>query len=91
MDLIRVTDELYNTLIDRCFYRSTGMLAFVLDTTPEELLESDWREYLEEESLEDFLEEYMKRLNSRVVHLEDEQEEEEPAQRGKWTEGHYNR
>ena len=51
MDLIRVTDELYNTLIDRSFLQKHGDLAFVLDTTPEELLESDWREYLEEESL----------------------------------------
>ena len=82
MELLRVTDELYNTLIDRSFLQKHGDLAFVLDTTTEELLESDWREFLEEESLEDFLEEYMKRLNSRIVHLEDEQEEKEEAQRG---------
>ena len=82
MDLIRVTDELYNAFIDRNFLKKHGDLAFVLDTTAEDLLESDWREYLEKESLEDFLEEYMKRLNSRIVHLEDEQEEEAQEQHG---------
>lgn len=83
MDLIRVTDALYNTLVDRSFLLKHGDLDFVLDTTPEDLMESDWREYLEEESLEDFLEEYLKRLNSRIVHLEEEQEEDdEQEQRG---------
>ena len=59
-ELIEAVDALYNTLLDQSFEKKHGALSEVLDTTLEDLQEFDWREYLEEESLEDFLEEYLK-------------------------------
>lgn len=82
MEIIRVTDWLYNTLMDKGFERKHGDLAYVLDTTLEDLQELDWKDFMEEESLEDFLDEYLKRLNSRVVSLEEEQDEEEKQKTG---------
>ena len=76
-ELIEAVDALYNTLLDQSFEKKHGALSEVLDTTLEDLQEFDWREYLEEESLEDFLEEYLRRLNSRVVSLDEMEDEEE--------------
>ena len=76
-ELIEAVDALYNTLLDQSFEKKHGALSEVLDTTLEDLQEFDWREYLEEESLEDFLEEYLKRLNSRIVSLDEMEDEEE--------------
>lgn len=77
MDLIRVTDELYNTLIDKSFVRKHGDLEYVLAVTMEDLQEFDWSDFLEEELTENFLEEYLNKMNNQVTTL---QEEEEPEQ-----------
>lgn len=77
MELIRTVDWLYNTLLDKSFVSRHGDLQYVLDTTLEDLQEFHWKDYLEEESLEEFLTEYMKRLNSRIVSLEEDDDQEE--------------
>lgn len=81
--VIEAVDALYNTLIDKSFVRRHGDLAHVLAATLEDLQEFDWRDYLEEESVGDFLEKYLQRINSRVVHLEEEQDEEEQPKHGR--------
>ncbi len=83
MELIRVLDELYNTVIDRSFERRHGDLAHVMAASWEDLKEFDWKDYLEEEVTEDFLEKYLERMNSKVLRLEEEQDQEEKSrQRG---------
>lgn len=75
MDLIRVTDELYNMLIDQSFVRRHGDLAHVLAVTSEDLHEFDWSDYLEEEMTEDLLERYLNRMNSQVTSMQEEEDE----------------
>ena len=77
MDIVRVTDELYNFLIDKSFERKHGGLDHVLAVTMEELREFDWGDFLEEEITEDLLEQYLEKINSHVVTLEEEQDKEE--------------
>ena len=77
MDIVRVTDELYNSLIDKSFERKHGGLDHVLAVTMEELREFDWGDFLEEEVTEDLLEQYLEKINSQVVTLEEEQDKEE--------------
>ncbi|MDY3250242.1 MAG: nitric oxide reductase activation protein [Candidatus Choladocola sp.] len=81
MSIIRVTDELYNTLIDKSFVRKHGDLESVLSVTTEELQEYDWRDFLEEELNEDLLEQILNKMNSQVVTLQDEAEEEKEEKR----------
>ncbi len=76
MDLIRTTDELYNTLIDRGFERKHGDLEHVLAVPAEDLREFDWGDFLEEEMTEDLLEKYLNKMNSQVVSLQEEEEDE---------------
>lgn len=85
MDIIRVSDELYNSLIDKSFLRKHGDLQHVLDVTIEDLKEFDWSDFLEEEMTEDLLEQYLNKMNSQVTVLGEEQDEEEKEkkQRGK--------
>ena len=85
MDIIRVSDELYNSLIDKSFLRKHGDLQHVLDVTMEDLKEFDWSDFLEEEMTEDLLEQYLNKMNSQVTVLGEEQDEEEKEkkQRGK--------
>lgn len=42
MELIRVTDELYNKVVDPAFVKKHGDLASVLAVTIEELTEYSW-------------------------------------------------
>lgn len=81
MDLVRVTDELYNTLIDKSFVRKHGDLEHVLRVTAEDLREFDWGDYLEEEMTQDMLEEYLKKLQSQVTTLSEEPDEKEEKQK----------
>lgn len=77
MDIIRTTDELYNTLIDKSFIRKHGDLEHVLAVTSEDLREFDWGDYLEEEMNADMLEQYLQKMQSQVTSLGEEQDEKE--------------
>lgn len=80
IELIRVTDELYNTLIDKSFVRKHGDLDHVLAVTMDDLQEFDWSDFLEEELTENFLEEYLNKMNNQVTTLQEEEEQEQEEQ-----------
>lgn len=79
MALIRVTDDLYNTLIDKSFVRRHGDLEHVLAVTAEDLKEFNWSDFLEEEMNEELLERYLNKVNSQVVSMQ-EAPDREPEQ-----------
>lgn len=71
MDIIRTVDYLYNHFIDRTFEEKNGTLEDVLAVTLDELQEFDWQDYLNEESLQDVLQQYMNALTSSEVEKAD--------------------
>lgn len=86
MDLIRIIDKLYNTMIDPMFEKKYGSLDRVLAVTLEELTEFGWEDYLSEEMYEEALESYAQKLTNRMTDLEDssltqEMEEKRKAKR----------
>lgn len=83
MDIIRTTDELYNTLIDKGFLRKHGDLEHVLAVTSEDLREFDWGDYLEEEMNADMLEQYLQKMQSQVTSLGEEPDEMEEERQKK--------
>ena len=70
MAVIKVTDQLYNTLIDKSFERKHGDLDHVLAVTMEDLQEFNWRDFLDEEVTEAMLEDYLKKVNSQVTSIQ---------------------
>lgn len=83
MDIIRTTDELYNTLIDKSFLCKHGDLEHVLAVTSEDLREFDWGDYLEEEMNADMLEQYLQKMQSQVTSLGEEPDEMEEERQKK--------
>ena len=71
MELIRIMDELYNTVIDPDFEKKHGSLERVMAVTIEELTEYGWEDFLSEEMYEEALESYMEKLTERMTDLED--------------------
>ena len=70
MELIRIIDRLYNSLIDPKFERNHGTLEQVLAVTLEDLTEFSWEDYLSEEMYEEALETYVDKLTTNVAGLE---------------------
>lgn len=70
MTLIRIIDQLYNTLVDPDFERQHGNLDEVLAVTMEELTEFGWEDYLSEEMYEEALESYVEQLSNKMTGLE---------------------
>lgn len=66
MDIIRTIDQIYNRIIDKTFEEKHGTLEDVLAVSLEELQEFNWQDYLNEESLQDVLKQYMNALTSDV-------------------------
>lgn len=81
MDIIRVVDELYNWLIDPYFERNHGALEKVLSVTMEELKEFSWKDYLEEEAMEEDLIQVMNRMEQAVTQTAEVETEEEKKER----------
>lgn len=77
MELIRVIDELYNTLVDPMFERLHGNLERVLAVTLEELTEYSWEDFLSEEIYEEALESYVEQLTTNMAGMEDRSVTEE--------------
>ena len=71
MELIRIIDRLYNTVIDPDFEKKNGSLDRVMAVTLEELTEFGWEDYLNEEMYEDALENYVEKITDRMTDLED--------------------
>ncbi|KIR01708.1 hypothetical protein P261_00522 [Lachnospiraceae bacterium TWA4] len=67
MDIIRVIDRVYNNIYDKTFERKYGTLEDVLSVTLEDLSDFDWRDFLEEEAMEDVVNQYLKNLASNVT------------------------
>lgn len=71
MELLRVIDSLYNSMIDPGFLKAHGGLKDVLAVSFEDLTEFDWRDFLSEEMYEEALESYVEQLKGNMVSLED--------------------
>ena len=81
MDIIRVVDGLYNWLVDPYFERNHGSLEKVLSVTVEELKEFSWKDYLEEEAMEDDLVQIMNRVEQAVTQTAEVETEQEKKER----------
>lgn len=83
MDLIRVIDRVYNTVVDPDFERQHGSLEQVLAVTLEDLTEYGWEDYLSEEMYEEALESYVEQLSNRMTGLENPAVTEEMEEKRK--------
>src|SRR5699024_9856230 len=70
MELIKVTDQLYNEIADPYFERQHGNLEQVLAVTLEDLAEFSWKDYLNEEALNNDLETYLNKVTENMIHLD---------------------
>jgi hypothetical protein len=70
MDIIRTVDYIYNNIFDRSFEKYHGTLEDVLNVTLDDLTEFDWKDYLEEEALEDMLQQYMNDIRMNITQLD---------------------
>ncbi|MCI8506647.1 MAG: nitric oxide reductase activation protein [Lachnospiraceae bacterium] len=77
MDLIRVVDGLYNSLLDNTFEAKQGNLEEVLSVTLEELAEYGWKDFLKEDASEESFEEYMRRVSRSMMRTDSEEKEKE--------------
>ena len=71
MELIRIIDSLYNTIIDPNFEKDHGTLEQVMAVTMEELTEYDWEDFLTEELYEEALESYIEQMANKITDMED--------------------
>lgn len=71
MELIKVIDHLYNTVVDPAFEKLHGNLAQVMAVTLEELTEYNWEDFLTEELYEEALESYIEQMTNRITDMED--------------------
>lgn len=82
MEIIETVDWLYNHVIDPYFERQQGDLKRVLEVTLEELTEFSWKDFLNEEALEESLEVYLEQVAENMTNLDqmEQQEKEEPSE-----------
>ncbi len=81
MEIIQVTDRLYNTLLDNSFEKKRGSLEDVLSVTTEELAQYGWKDFLRDTAAEESFEQYMRRMSQAMLRTgTEEQEEEKEAQ-----------
>lgn len=77
MEIIRVTDAMYNWLVDPYFEKNHGDLEKVLAVTMEDLQEFNWKDYLEEEAAEEDLTQILNQVNQAVAQTGEVPSEEE--------------
>lgn len=70
IELIRTIDKLYNATVDPNFEKRYGNLETVLAVSLEELAEFSWKDYLEEEALEESFGTYLEHLNEAMTNLD---------------------
>ena len=85
MDVIRTVDFLYNEIVDPQFEKQHGSLERVLAVTLEELTEFSWKDYLDEEALEETFSAYLDKVTESMTNLdmmeqEKQQEKEEDGE-----------
>ena len=92
IELIRTIDKLYNAMVDPNFEKRYGNLDTVLAVSLEELAEFSWKDYLEEEALEESFGTYLEHINEAMTNLDKmelnqetkkEESEEETSQKKK--------
>lgn len=64
--LVRVTDALYNRIVDRTFEKKHGTLSQVLSVSIEEMQEFGWKDFLKETAEEMTLSEYMDQMQNAL-------------------------
>lgn len=86
--LIRLTDQLYNRMMEPDFEKRNGTLEQVLAVTVEDLKEFSWQDFLSEEMYEDALETYLEKLSLDMMTLpeakepvKEERQEEQPKKK----------
>lgn len=70
IELIHTIDKLYNAMVDPNFEKRYGNLETVLSVSLEELAEFSWKDYLEEEALEESFGTYLEHLNEAMTNLD---------------------
>ena len=70
IELIHTIDKLYNAMVDPNFEKRYGNLETVLAVSLEELAEFSWKDYLEEEALEESFGTYLEHLNEAMTNLD---------------------
>lgn len=83
MEIIRLTDELYNTYVDKEFEKRHGGLEKILAVTMEELQEFDWKDYLSEEMYENALERMQNQVLQNVTELSEDNREKKRSCTGR--------
>lgn len=92
IELIHTIDKLYNAMVDPNFEKRYGNLETVLAVSLEELAEFFWKDYLEEEALEESFGTYLEHINEAMTNLDKmelnqetkkEESEEETSQKKK--------
>lgn len=71
MEVIRTVDEIYNWAIDPHFEERHGSLETVLSVTLEDLKEFNWKDYLEEDALEEDFDRYISQMSEAVTKTQD--------------------
>lgn len=77
MEIIRKIDWIYNHFIDKGFERKHGDLAHVLAVELEEIVQDGWQDFLDEDTYEAVMEQFLENVNRQVTSLEELQEEQE--------------
>ena len=85
IELIHTIDKLYNAMVDPNFEKRYGNLETVLAVSLEELAEFSWKDYLEEEALEESFGTYLEHINEAMTNLDkmeldQETKKEEPEE-----------
>lgn len=70
IELIHTIDKLYNAMVDPNFEKRFGNLETVLAVSLEELAEFSWKDYLEEEALEESFGTYLEHINEAMTNLD---------------------
>lgn len=83
MEIIRLTDELYNTCVDKEFEKRHGNLEKILAVTMEELQEFDWQDYLSEEMYENTLERMQNQVVQNMTELSEENQKKRRSGMGR--------
>ncbi len=83
LEIIRLTDRLYNRYADPEFEEKYGSLEKVLAVTLEELQEFDWQDYLDEEMYEDMLERMQNQVTQSMTELSEQNRERRRGGSGK--------
>ncbi len=83
MEIIRLTDELYNTCVDKEFEKRHGSLEKILAVTMEELQEFDWQDYLSEEMYENTLERMQNQVVQNMTELSEENQKKRRSGMGR--------